>query len=373
MLFITPSLLGSTGDAVNERQLALACSKYLHVDVVYLLPVRRMIKLGEVRMFSQKYGIRVYPLPLPPLLFLMPLVSLMLAVFVALFWRTYDVIYVRFLPYAFAFTFFRKISNKTIAKTVAFLEEEIKLSRLSTYLLNLMERRVAQFVHKIAVPSPVFLLEFGRRRGVVPRGVLWLPAGIATDVVHNHPRDQKRRDVCFLGSFAWWQGVSNLVFAARLLIDRGHRLRLVLIGDGPLRQTVESLCRGLGVDCEITGFLPHDKALEVFSSRCALLVLPRLRTPVTESVVPIKLMEAWALGVPVVVTRHKVLEHLGLRDGVDVVYCEPEPRSVAEAIYRVLSDGELYERLSQRGPELARMFSYEESCKRLLAALGLRR
>jgi len=41
-----------------------------------------------------------------------------------------------------------------------------------------------------------------------------------------------------------------------------------------------------------------------------VLVMPSVRMSTTSSNIPIKLLEAWALGMPVVITKHKIFESL---------------------------------------------------------------
>jgi outer membrane biogenesis lipoprotein LolB len=50
----------------------------------------------------------------------------------------------------------------------------------------------------------------------------------------------------------------------------------------------------------------------------------------TSSNIPIKLLEAWVLGVPVVITKHKIFDVLGLVDRKHVVFCEPDVVDIAE-------------------------------------------
>jgi glycosyltransferase involved in cell wall biosynthesis len=52
------------------------------------------------------------------------------------------------------------------------------------------------------------------------------------------------------------KGHDNLLAAWRLLLDRGHRCRLLLVGEGELRQTLERQAKNLGIDpyVEFLGF-----------------------------------------------------------------------------------------------------------------------
>jgi len=174
-------------------------------------------------------------------------------------------------------------------------------------------------------------------------------------------------DIGFLGSLAWWQGVDILVQAAAILKEKVPNLRIVIIGDGESRHSVEELCKSLDIPYEITGFVSHEDALKRLGT-LDIMVLPRKKTPTTESVMPIKVIEAWTLGVPVIVTKHQVFLDNQIKDNEDVIYCEPEPYSVANAIFTLLTNNELRKKLQTNGPKLARQFDYSELTERLLKA-----
>jgi glycosyltransferase involved in cell wall biosynthesis len=101
-----------------------------------------------------------------------------------------------------------------------------------------------------------------------------------------------------------------------------------------------------------------------------VLVLPRYKISTTESIIPIKVIEAWALGVPVIVTRHKVFELYGFENYEDVVYCEPTLESVAETLAKVLSSADLRRKLSEKGPQIAKYFDYQFISKAIIEAFN---
>ena len=71
---------------------------------------------------------------------------------------------------------------------------------------------------------------------------------------------------------------------------------------------------------------------------------------------------------PVIVTKHQVFLDNQIKDNEDVIYCEPEPYSVANAIFTLLTNNELRKKLQTNGPKLARQFDYSELTERLLKA-----
>jgi glycosyltransferase involved in cell wall biosynthesis len=169
-----------------------------------------------------------------------------------------------------------------------------------------------------------------------------------------------------VGLLEWWQGVDILVKAVAKIKDSLDRpIKILIVGDGPEKRKIEKLCRELNVDCHVTGFLKHEEALKLMRE-FDVLVVTRRRLSSTESIVPIKIIEAWALGIPVVATAHEVFKYIGLRDKEDIVVCEPVPDDVANKILMVLTDRELGMRLSERGQRIAENYFYDEIAKNIL-------
>jgi glycosyltransferase involved in cell wall biosynthesis len=101
-----------------------------------------------------------------------------------------------------------------------------------------------------------------------------------------------------VGRLAEQKGQLLLVEAAAALRDRGHDFELVIVGDGPLREDLEALIDrlGLGDRVRITGFLDN-RAVRRELEAARALVLPSFAEGL-----PVVIMEALALGRPVIAT-----------------------------------------------------------------------
>ncbi|WP_419757696.1 glycosyltransferase [Acidisoma sp.] len=100
------------------------------------------------------------------------------------------------------------------------------------------------------------------------------------------------------------KGTEYLIRAFADLVDHPG-LRLDIIGDGPLRTTLEDLSRKLGVAARIRflGALPHEQVLAAMRA-AAILVLPSVRTETgREEGLGMVLLEAAATGLPTIGTR----------------------------------------------------------------------
>jgi glycosyltransferase involved in cell wall biosynthesis len=136
------------------------------------------------------------------------------------------------------------------------------------------------------------------------------------------------------------KGLPTVYRALRRLRDQGLRLRHSLIGDGEDRQAILALIRelGLGADTELLGTLPHETVLAHYR-RADLLVLGCEVAPNGDrDGIPNVLLEAMAMGVPVVATRVSAIPEL-VRHGQSGLLVAPrDPAALARAMTRLLTD-----------------------------------
>ncbi len=131
----------------------------------------------------------------------------------------------------------------------------------------------------------------------------------------------------------------NLLQAARLLADRGVPVRFVAVGQGPQEAEVRQLSDDLGLveTVTLTGF--RDDAVRVMGA-CDVFTLASQWEGL-----PVALMEALALGLPVVATNvGGVAEEM--HDGIDALLVRPsDPPALADALGRVVTDPALRNQL----------------------------
>ena len=387
VLALSPSFYGRDGSATNERQLITALAS--KVESCYVVTF-----VGFTQVFTKKRdhlkvnlpkNMTIIPLPLPQVNILamhlaMIAVSCVMSLIVLIMdaLQKIDLIYVRYSFLSMGFLTFRSLAKKTIVKMPAIIEDELLNAGVSKFFIGkaapFMDRLALDKAKRVAVNSRNFYDELVIRRSfmredeplIISAGVnLGLTEKVKRQIHKNLPRNTI--DVGFLGSLSWWQGVETLARAIALLNKRVPNLRLIIIGDGGSRRLIEELCKSSNISYEITGFLPHEEALKRLGM-LDLMVLPRKRTPTTESIIPIKVIEAWALGIPVVVTKHKVFLDNQIKDHEDVIYCEPEPDSVTNAIFTLLTNDKLRTKLETNGPKLAKRFDYSKIAEELLKA-----
>lgn len=161
----------------------------------------------------------------------------------------------------------------------------------------------------------------------------------------------------FLGSFYAYEGLELLIEAFPALQERRPRLRLLLVGEGPREGMLRRRVRELGLDDRVVFArrVPHSEVRRYYDL-VDVLVYPRFRMRLTETVTPLKPLEAMAMGKIVVasdVGGHREL----IRDGEAGILFEAGSASdLVRKVLLALSNEEATKRISLR----ARRFVEEE-------------
>jgi glycosyltransferase involved in cell wall biosynthesis len=175
--------------------------------------------------------------------------------------------------------------------------------------------------------------------------------------------------VTFVGRLVAAKGVDVLLDAARRLPSDVH---VVFVGDGELRSWLRRRAEQLGLldRVHFTGFVPHH-AVPALLEHSQALVLPSLYEEMGSI-----LLEAMQARVPIVASRVGGIPTV-VRDCVDGILVPPsEPKALAEAITRVLTNPALSRRLVRGAAGSSEGRDWRSTASRVLgvyeAALGSR-
>jgi glycosyltransferase involved in cell wall biosynthesis len=174
------------------------------------------------------------------------------------------------------------------------------------------------------IPRPLVVRNVPERLAAEPGWDLRTELGIAAD----------RRILLYQGSIQTNRGIEQAIDALALLPD----CDLVVIGYGALRPVLEDRVRreGLGERVRFFGPIPNDELLHYTASADVGLCLIQASSLSYYWSLPNKLFEYTMAGVPVVASDYPEMGGFVRREGVGEV-CDPEsPRSIADAVCRVL-------------------------------------
>jgi glycosyltransferase involved in cell wall biosynthesis len=135
--------------------------------------------------------------------------------------------------------------------------------------------------------------------------------------------DSERFELLYHGTFTYRYGVDLIVTAAHLLGDEVPGLHVSLLGDGDSRTELVELIERLGVGDRVTiseGMVGVDD-LPLAISRADVGVVPNRSNVFTDGILPTKLLEYVAMGVPVLAARTAAVE--SYFDDTEVEYFAP--------------------------------------------------
>jgi N-acetyl-alpha-D-glucosaminyl L-malate synthase BshA len=214
---------------------------------------------------------------------------------------------------------------------------------------NSLARPIIGFVLKkadrvVAVSS--FLKDEIKELGVPEEKIEVIYGGVAVSE-DKEPFEPAGRVIAFVGSLVPQKGIDVLIEAFKEV--KTEDATLVIVGSGPERRRLEVMAT------DNIRFLGRRKGIKNVLEKSDLLVLPS-----KEEGFGLALLEAMAAGVPVVATNVGGIGEI-VEDGQSGILVEKDnQKQLAEAIDRVLADGELAKTLVENGLEKAKEFTWEK-------------
>jgi glycosyltransferase involved in cell wall biosynthesis len=180
---------------------------------------------------------------------------------------------------------------------------------------------------------------------------------------YSHSTYSDENYLLFLGRLTWVKGVDVLIKAFKYVKDFELNLRLKLAGPSDpryercLRDLVESLHLKSSVD--FLGPIHGDEKYRII--KCSrILVLPSFK-----EYTPSVLLEAQALGVPVIATRVGAVPEIVLDGETGLLVKAGDPYKLAESITMLIENEDLRRRFSAKAREWAEKFTLESAVTRL--------
>lgn len=166
-----------------------------------------------------------------------------------------------------------------------------------------------KFCQKVTVVNHIM----GKRvekLGVPTRKIHVIPNGVNFDLFYIRNRqlcreklnlEPDKKIILFVGQLVGVKGVTYLIKAVKLLRKEwgGVRFKVMLIGEGPLRQSLEEEIAALGIggEVQLLGLQPYEM-IPLWMGACDLLCLPSIREGT-----PCVILEVLACGRPVVASK----------------------------------------------------------------------
>jgi glycosyltransferase involved in cell wall biosynthesis len=287
----------------------------------------------------------------------------------------YDVIYARdyhtvilaLLPRLF----FRKklvYEINGIANEEQKLKKDSFLNRILVFLIEKAERMATRCSDRIVSVTPQILSHLMTNSFYHPEKVEVIGNGVDIKKfrpIHNEAllgewkeRLGIRKEeivIAFVGNLARWQGVNILIESAIRLLSRGERLKLLLVGDGPLKKELVRKVMGSVFSKEFifTGMIRYED-IPILINLADICVAPFIsrRNRIT-GVSPLKVFEYMACGKPVICSRIGGLEFIEA-EGVGHLIEPEDVMSLQEALIDLIENPQKRIIMGNKGLQIAR-------------------
>ncbi|MBI1910219.1 MAG: glycosyltransferase family 4 protein [Deltaproteobacteria bacterium] len=159
--------------------------------------------------------------------------------------------------------------------------------------------------------------------------------------------------ILVVGSTTLIKNLSSIIQSAEWLEHR--RINIVAVGD-----RASEIYKKSGLESNQIRYIGYvsDSELRSLYSKAVCLLFPSFYEGFG-----LPPLEAMACGCPVIASDRASLPEIC---GDAVLYCDPDkPKEIIETIEKLLTDPTLRERLSKKGPERAKSFTWQASAKRI--------
>jgi colanic acid/amylovoran biosynthesis glycosyltransferase len=179
--------------------------------------------------------------------------------------------------------------------------------------------------------------------------LLKLFIGANRDVFQPVATERDPNLVVFVARLVEKKGCAYLLQAMSQLQKSHPNAKVIVIGDGPLRGSLEGLAQQLNVSCEFLGSQPSSVVRE-WVSRARVFCVPSVTAANGDSEgLGMVFAEAQAMGTPVVTFRHGGIPEIVLHEKTGLLAEEADANGLAASLLRLLEDDTLWSRFSETG------------------------
>ncbi|WOD37004.1 glycosyltransferase family 4 protein [Nodosilinea sp. E11] len=228
--------------------------------------------------------------------------------------------------------------------------------------------RAAQGIVAVSKEVKGYLSRWGMadKVQVIPNGVNH--QRFTTDLEPAIPKGSDAFTIGFIGSLKPWHGLSHLVNAFAKLHQRVPQARLLIVGDGPQRDTLQTDLeqRGLLPFAHLTGAVSPEQ-IPAFLASMDVGVAP-YPTHLDFYFSPLKVVEYMAAGLPVVVSDIGQLSHLVTHRHTGWLCPSGDEGALAAALEELWQSPELRQQLGQAGQQhILAHHTWEKVAQQILA------
>ena len=211
------------------------------------------------------------------------------------------------------------------------------------------DKILLKFFDKVTVPNTELQKKY-KKLGI--KSVV-IPSGVDTKLFFPSAKSNIEGDfVLYVGRFEQEKDPNTILEAAKI----NNNIKFIMIGEGCLEKQLRKKATS---NVEFIKAIPHSEIPKYIVAARAL-ILPSLREGF-----PLVLLEAMACGTPVITTPVGGIKDFITNNENGILIEIGNPKQLANAIEKVLTDIKLKEKLIKKGLETASKYSWEEVAKKV--------
>lgn len=221
------------------------------------------------------------------------------------------------------------------------------------------------------------------REGVKNEKIHYIPACVNTKRFNPYlKKDLKEKlgiedkiVILYIGRLIQQKGLECLIKAFARVLQENLQIFLIIVGEGPLKNTLKSLVNELKIGNNIIflGAIPYDQIHEIHAIS-DITVLPSIPTKNWMEQFGYVLIEAMACGKPIVASRSGAIPEIVIDNETGFLVEPGNISDLAEKISLLASDSKLREKMGYKGRvRVEKNFSYEviiPKIKKLYYSIG---
>lgn len=294
------------------------------------------------------------------------------------------VIYARFGALSFAATIASKVAGKKLFTEVNGLKvDEMMMNKkgkknvFKTYFVQVLEKFVFRFSDGLITVTEGIKRNIKESYNIDDRKITVIPNGVNEEVYKPQINSKKAlglknelRYICFVGYLAKWQGVSNILRAAVLVIKKHSNARFLIIGDGPEKSYLEQAVKEMNLQTDIlfTGHVPYTEIPKYISSSEFCLAPWTTDRNSKIGLSPLKLYAYFAVAKPVITSEIKGVHEDISRYNLGIIIDPSNPEKFENAITYYLDNPNEAQAAGERARDyVLQGYTWRKSAEKLLS------
>jgi glycosyltransferase involved in cell wall biosynthesis len=355
------------GDDLKKFLLARGCSKLLYITHPLLLLKESQSLSSQQEYFTQSKRVKFskayhWKAPEPFLLIKDFLYTL--------YWtiaskEIYDVFFGINNLNALAGLFLKKIGRvrKVVYYTIDLYPQRFE-NQLMNWIYHTIDGLCVKFCDETWNVSP-YLVTYREKRGLIGKNYLrqfTVPIGVWFEEIERVPWEKiKKTKIVYVGHLKNFFGVDLIIRSLPLLYKRIPKIHLEIIGGGEQLEELKQLAHRLGV-FKLVSFCGWKEKKEAENlCKDASLGLAPFNTQIIDEKIknadPAKIKDYLAQGLPVIMTN-ATLNASAIEKANCGIIIDFTPKSLADAVTKLLSDEKLLKKYRENALEFAKQFDW---------------